>query len=344
MASSKKIVPFTPSRHFPSRLNQNAFAAELQRAKRSLKKYAERLAHFSPPLKFLTLLLPLEAVASLSSQKIRCSLKQALAPSLVSRKQKNKLNPIIQYTQALQWICKHRPSINKTTICTLHKKIKRDSSAKADVGCLRKKQNWIGPMGCKMDEAYFYPPAPKFVPGLMQNLFDYCRVQEEDPLVQLSLFFAQLLIIHPFMDGNGRIARLLIPLFLYQKKQIPLPFFFMSRYFKRHRVRYFQTLYLTTEKNQWEGWIQFFLKGISIEAKKIQLLLEKIERLYVELQKEALPQKILDSLFLHPVFLKTSLRSKALFKKLQRLKWITQDKRGVCHFTKLLKLLQASLK
>src|SRR5690348_9330534 len=100
MAFSKKIVPFTPSRRFPSRLNPKIFAAELQKAKRSLKKYAEQLTHFSPPLKQLALLIPLESIASLSSQKLKCSLKQALAASLIPKEKKNKLNPLIHYIQA----------------------------------------------------------------------------------------------------------------------------------------------------------------------------------------------------------------------------------------------------
>ena len=178
---------------------------------------------------------------------------------------------------------------------------------------------------------------------MMQDLLRYCRRREKDPLLHLALIFAQLLIIHPFMDGNGRVARILIPLFLYRKKVLPLPLFFMSRYFRRHRLSYFQNLYKTTEENQWESWIVFFMKGVVIETKRMRRLLKETEDLYEEMHSVGAPKKILNFLFQKPVFPHSAFKnvggSKQLLDTLQRLKWLKRDKKGIYVFSPLLKIL-----
>ena len=100
----------------------------------------------------------------------------------------------------------------------------------------------------------------------MRKLNAYVNKKEKDPLVQLAIYFAQLLIIHPFMDGNGRLARSLVPIFLYKKGLISTPRFYLSAYFKRHRLEYFKRLYMISKKKDWEGWIRFFLQGIIEEG------------------------------------------------------------------------------
>ena len=107
----------------------------------------------------------------------------------------------------------------------MHRILKKEQNGK-----FRKRQNWIGPKGCTQKEAYFLPPLYTKVPQAMKELQLYGNKQEKDPLVQLAIYFAQLLIIHPFMDANGRLARCVIPLFLYKKKIIPAPRFYLSAY------------------------------------------------------------------------------------------------------------------
>ncbi len=252
-----KIVPF-PSRPFPPRkLRGKALAKELKKAKTSLAEYSAALVKMRViPVR---LMMQKEAAASLRSQR-RYS-KQDLATT--------------HYLQTLKWAYQHaaKKPLSKKLLCTLHQKIQRGTLTRAELGDYRKKQNWIGPQGCLIDEAYFYPPSPRQVPVLMRELLSYAKKSTQEPLLQLALIFAQLLIIHPFMDGNGRLARVLISLFLYRKNCLPIPLFFMSHYFMRHRLRYFQTLYKTTEKNRWEEWIVFFLKGVNSEAKKLKKML-----------------------------------------------------------------------
>jgi Fic family protein len=180
---------------------------------------------------------------------------------------------------------------------------------------------------------------------LMNQLFCYMKRSDKEPLLQLALILAQLLIIHPFMDGNGRIARLLIPLFLYKKKVLPSPFFFLSGYFKYRRLRYFQTLFKTTKENNWEEWIRFFLRGIRISAKKQTRTLMHIASLYENLAAQMLnlSQKTRDFLFQNPIFSIASFKkakgSNTDLRKLKKMKLIRQGKNNKLYFSALMRIL-----
>lgn len=161
-------------------------------------------------------------------------------------------------------------------LCKTHALIQKDTSAyPEDVGKIRKRQNWIGPEGKGIEEAYFYPPDYKKLKTGLKNLEEYLSSSKEDPIVQIAIWFAQLLILHPFMDANGRVARLMIPLLLYQKKVVAKPLFFMSHFFKKHRLTYFHKLFLVSSKKRWEGWILFFLRGIVEEGTRVNRILRQ---------------------------------------------------------------------
>ena len=163
----------------------------------------------------------------------------------------------------------------------------------SEVGRLRKRQNWIGAEGCPIEEAYFFPPKFQLLPKYLKNWTLYSRRKELDPLLQLAILFAQFLIIHPFMDGNGRVARIYIPLFLLRKHLISQPFFFLSDYFESKRARYNQKLFSISEENDWEGWILYFLEGVIEQAIYLKSQAEKLKQLYLNVKQP--------ELFLHPV-------------------------------------------
>lgn len=168
----------------------------------------------------------------------------------------------------------HKRKITKTNICNLHKYIFSTPPKNVPLGKIRRKQNWVGPIGKGRDFAYFFPPEPKDVSCMLENLLNWIYQTKMHPLITISVFFAQILIIHPFMDGNGKLARLLIPLYLRSRKIIPKSCFFMSHYFKQNRKQYFNKLYRITTRNDWKRWIVFFLKGIISETKALELKLK----------------------------------------------------------------------
>ncbi|MGE5195928.1 MAG: Fic family protein, partial [Anaerolineae bacterium] len=148
----------------------------------------------------------------------------------------------------------------------------------------------------------------KKMPRYLDNLKKYLHYKEKDPLVQLAIFFAQLLIIHPFMDGNGRVARALIPFFLYKKNIVSTPLFYLSAYFKRYRLQYFEKLFSISSKNEWEEWIRFFLKGVIHEGEesiqKAKAILSGYCRIDETLKGMGDPisvNKFIDALFENPI-------------------------------------------
>jgi Fic family protein len=337
-----QIAPFKP-RAFPPRcLKERSIQPLLKKANDALEHFALTLPLVPPPL--LSCLLQMDAIDSLNSQNLSIFFKELLQ---TSSKRKHQLAPIQDYLKALhqsaQKIKKNR--FSKALICNIHNTLKRSSSHQKELGAFRNRQNWIGPAGCKMEEAYFYPPKVENVGPMMNILIRYMNKPTSEPLLQLALLFAQLLIIHPFMDGNGRVARSLVPLFLYKKNLLPTPFFLMSRYFKIHKLRYFQTLFQTTEEGNWGNWITFFLKGIIQSSKKTQRTLAHIHALHEQL-KVAIPtlsERARVFLFQSPLFSTASLTraggSLSTLKQLEKQRYVRRLKNRRYLFAPLMKIL-----
>lgn len=341
-------TPYRPRSFPPRNLNKKRFAKLLQQANCLAKEYHDFLLRSPSPQRLFFQIINLESVASIQSQKVKTTFEEFLRFLQTGSAKNSKMNLVRNYKESLEWACKNiqKVPISKKLICTIHKKAKQETILKRDLGAYRNRQNWIGPAGCKMEEAYFFPPAENKVESLMKELLDYIKRDEREPLLQLALFFAQLLIIHPFMDGNGRIARILIPLFLYQKEIISIPFFFMSSYFLLHRLQYFQNLFKTTEQHRWESWIVFFLKGMNIEMKKNLKFFKKILALYQDMRKNLplIKKETLLFLFENPILYKSSfIKSKGTeysFKSLVRLKLIKRGTKNLYYFSPFLKILK----
>jgi Fic family protein len=131
-------------------------------------------------------------------------------------------------------------------------------------GELRTSQNWIGPAGCALHEATFVPPPPHEVPGALADLERFLHARDSLPaLVRVGLAHAQFETIHPFLDGNGRIGRLLITFLLTERNLLALPVLYLSHHFKRHRAEYYDRLQAVRDRGDWEAWLGFFLRGVA---------------------------------------------------------------------------------
>lgn len=145
-------------------------------------------------------------------------------------------------------------------------------------GEFRTSQNWIG--GASIQTASFVPPPPTEVIGLMGNLESYLHDSDNTPiLIKTGLAHAQFETIHPLLDGNGRIGRLLITFYLYQQGILRKPLLYLSGFFKEHRQSYYDKLNDYREKDDIEGWLKFFLEGVSITAEKAVDTARKIVKL-----------------------------------------------------------------
>ena len=150
-------------------------------------------------------------------------------------------------------------------------------------GELRTTQNWIGPRGALLADAVFVPPPPHEVSEALSNLERFIHAESPLPLlIRVGLVHSQFETIHPFVDGNGRLGRLLITFMLCEQKALQKPVLYLSYYFKKHHQEYYERLQRVRDEGAWEEWLMFFLKGVrevSIEAadtaRNILLLREK---------------------------------------------------------------------
>lgn len=163
-----------------------------------------------------------------------------------------------------------------------------------------------------IEEANFVPPEPQDISNAFSNLEKYIHFDEKDKIVQLAIVHAQFEIIHPFWDGNWRIGRMILPLFLYDKKILSSPMFYLSWYLERHRKEYYERLRNISEMNDWESWIVYFLTAVIEQAKeniaKAKEILDLYERRKMDTATITHSQfsiQTIDALFSAPIFTST---------------------------------------
>lgn len=176
-------------------------------------------------------------------------------------------------------------------------------------GDFRTIQNHIGRPGSPIEEAVYIPPSPELVLEYLSNWEKYWHSDEKDPLVQLAILHAQFEMIHPFLDGNGRIGRILVPLFLFDKNVLTQPVFYISTFLEATREEYYDRLLRISNEGNWTGWVAYFLRAIieqsknnSQKIKDILLLYEKMKEIIVARTHSQFSIQMLDFLFRSPVF------------------------------------------
>jgi Fic family protein len=175
-------------------------------------------------------------------------------------------------------------------------------------GEFRTSQNWIGPPGCTLNDATFVPPPLDEMWTALDSFEKYLHSEDELPaLVRLALVHYQFEAIHPFLDGNGRVGRLLISLLLHEWKLLPQPLLYLSAYFESNRSSYYEKLLAVSREGMWEEWISFFLIGVAEQstdviqrARRLFALRERYRSLLHAARSSALPLKLVDHLFERP--------------------------------------------
>ena len=134
-------------------------------------------------------------------------------------------------------------------------------------GELKRTQNWIGPPGATIETATFVPPPPAELGPLLTDLERFVHEEPQlPPLVQAAQLHYQFETIHPFLDGNGRLGRLLIVFFLVVRGRLPEPLLYLSPFFESRRQRYYEALQRVREQGDFDGWLEFFLEGVTTQA------------------------------------------------------------------------------
>ncbi len=258
-----------------------------------------------------------EAVLSSQIEGTQSSLQDVLAAearALGANETPHDVREVIGYVRAmnhgLQRLRELPVSIR--LIREIHQELMRGMrGGRLTPGELRTSQNWIGPAGATLTEATFVPPPPDAVPQSLGSLEDYLHHAHGDPLlIMIGIAHAQFETIHPFLDGNGRIGRLLITFLLCERQALHKPVLYLSHYFKRHRQEYYERLQAIRDNGDWESWLAFFLRGVievstqaAETARRILALRETHRRLITQAFGRAAGNghKVLDHLFTTPI-------------------------------------------
>jgi len=313
------MEPYVPEK-LPIQLenkNWQKVVLKVSEASESLAYYNGILESIKNPSIFLS---PLETKEAVLSSRIEGTITTVdevlkyevdLKPDSLSKE--NDIVEVLNYRKATRiakdWLSRNLP-FNLNFICGIQNELIQGARGKdKHPGELRKEQVWIGPKGGKIEEAAYVPPEPFGVKDHLDNLIKYMNRSDQEILIQTALMHAQFEIIHPFYDGNGRTGRILIPLFLWSKKRISSPMFYISEYFDENRDRYIENLRRISLSRDWEDWIIFFLEAITVQAKRNSEKARQVLSLYHTLlneigtiTKSPYAIKVLDTLFMMPIF------------------------------------------
>lgn len=219
------------------------------------------------------------------------------------------LREVGNYVTALEYGIKRlaKLPLSLRLICELHKKLMTGvRGGQATPGAFRKSQNWIGPPGSTIQTATFVPPPPEELMPNLDNWEKFLQTRDLPPLVAVAIAHCQFEAIHPFLDGNGRVGRLLITLFLIEREVLPAPLLYLSAYFESHRAEYYRLLRDVSFGGAWKEWIEFFLHGVARQSEDAINRAERINALLARWRKKvagtgsSLPTALVDLLAENP--------------------------------------------
>ena len=303
------------------------------KANAALARYDGILLAMVNPQVLLSPLTTREAVLSSRIEGTQASLEEVLEYEADVREprpdqeipdtpQIRDIHEIINYRKAMGAAVEElaaRPfSIN--TIRNLHRILLTGVRGRhKDPGEIHRIQNYIAPPpGTPIEEATFIPPAPPTLMDALSNWEEYLYSPERDTLVQLAILKAQFELIHPFLDGNGRIGRMLVPIILYHKKILSRPMFYISAYLERNREIYYERLLAISRDGDWNGWISFFLQAIvlqseenSVKARAILDLYNDMKTRVPEITRSQYSVQAIDVLFSSPIISSSDFATKS---------------------------------
>ena len=311
------MKPYKPEKLPPPGIDWAAFVSLIGQSNAALARYDGILQGIVNPRILLSPLTTQEAVLSSRIEGTQATLEEVMA---FEANQKEEIAPskyadiqeIINYRQAMNYSV---DSLDKRPLCLnlfreLHAILLDSVRGKNKApGEFRRIQNYIGPYGGSIEEATFVPPTAERIMPSMGDWETYLHFEEKDPLVQLAIARAQFELIHPFLDGNGRLGRMLIPLFLYEKRLLSSPMFYLSAYFEKNRQEYYTRLNAVSRNCDWNGWITFFLRAVihqarenSAKARRILALYERMKREAPDITHSQFVIQTIDALFDRPIF------------------------------------------
>ena len=232
---------------------------------------------------FVSLYVRKEALLSSQIEGTQATMEDILDPS-VEENANADVSEVINYIRATEYAMKRLkdlPLCNrliKETHAVLMDGVRGQEKSP---GQFRRSQNWIGGAGSTLKNAQFIPPSPDDLEDCMSDLEKYIHMKDDtDPLIKAGLIHYQFETIHPFLDGNGRVGRLLVSLYLTENGLLSSPALYISYFLKRNRLEYYDRMNKVRIKGDYEQWIKFFLKALSESARDAIETTEKLSDLH----------------------------------------------------------------
>jgi Fic family protein len=288
----------------------------LSQADRALARLDGITTVLPNPDLFIAMYVKKEALLSSQIEGTQASLEGVLEfeADLIPKENVNEIKEVINYIKALNYGIERLKELPMSLrlIKEIHGMLLEETrGAHRSPGEFRRSQNWIGPPGASLNEAIFVPPPPEVVLPTMGDLEKFLHNKNNNipPLIKIALIHSQFETIHPFLDGNGRIGRLLITFYLFWEGILTKPLLYLSFYLKKNRAEYYDLLMKVRLKGAWEDWIRFFLNGVSetsAEAAKtarevIQLKEELVTKLHNNSISSVYGVRLIDMLFKTPL-------------------------------------------
>jgi Fic family protein len=288
----------------------------LSAADRALGRLDGSVLTLPNPDLFVFMYVRKEAVLSSQIEGTQSSLQDLLAAEaqLFDQNMPRDVDEVVNYVRAMNQGLARLPDlpVSVRLIREIHAELMRGvRGGRLQPGELRTSQNWIGPAGCTLSTATFVPPPPHAVPEALGELEKFLHVRDElPPLVKIALAHVQFETIHPFLDGNGRVGRLLITFLLTERGVLHKPVLYLSHFFKQHRQEYYEHLQAVRDRGAWEGWLGFFLRGVIFVAMEAADTARRILQLREQHRAAITAQlgraagnghKVLESLFDRPI-------------------------------------------
>jgi len=310
------MEPFVPEALPPANLDMEALVPAIGRASRALGSYCGSLQPPASPGLVLAPLTLREAVLSSRIEGTQATLTDVLKSEAGepprSAVRAGDVEEVLNYQRALsaaEVVIAQRP-FSLSVLKGLHQLLLQGvRGAEKSPGAFRTNQNWIGVAGSSASPS-FVPPRPETVPAHMDAWMEFYASSQPDPLVQLALVHAQFEIIHPFMDGNGRLGRILVPIFLAEKKLLPSPAFYLSAWLEERRSEYCGALReLGRSPAAWNAWVEFFLRGVEEQARDNEQKVKSMLELHRNMRDRAIEATrsvhvvpLVDEVFARPIF------------------------------------------
>jgi len=309
------MKPYVPQPLPLSSLNWESLVRLIGKANADLARYDGILQGVVNPTVLLSPLTTQEAVLSSRIEGTVATLEEVLEFEAEPEQRPSKyedIHEIINYRRALNVAVEelNKRPISLNMIKKIHSVLLEGVRGQdKGRGRFRKTQNWIGKPGSPIEKATFVPPEPQELMKYLDIWEKYVHHDEEDRLVQLAIIHAQFEMIHPFSDGNGRVGRILVPLFLFEKRLLSSPMFYISAYLETNRQAYYAGLQSISRDGDWDGWIRFFLTTIieqaaanSAKAKAVLALYESMKSDIHEMTRSQFTVHTLDTIFDRPIF------------------------------------------